>query len=97
MNVKTLLGNRVHLAPLVLIEHTDSAITIPDAFNDPRPFNQYRVLAVGPGKRNRKGVMIAPEVQQGDYVMFKEDFDNITLEDGTKIVAANQILARWRY
>jgi chaperonin GroES len=96
MNLR-LLGNRVLLCPIVRHQNRADSIILPQTYTDPQTANQFRVLAVGPGKRSKHGAIVPHEVKPGDYVLFKDDFDNITLYDGRKVVNADQILARWRY
>lgn len=57
---------------------------------------QYRVLAVGPGKRRKDGTNQRPEVRAGDRCLFRPGAGNRhVFEDGRLIVEAEQILMIW--
>lgn len=50
-----------------------------------------RVLAVGPGKRTRKGILLEPQVQVGDIVWFGEfDFKRWT-ENGVTTMMISEM------
>ena len=54
----------------------------------------FRVLAVGPGRRNRKGVLLPVECSPGDRVMCHSYFTGPTsMDDGTHIITDDQIIA----
>ena len=67
MNLKP-LGDRVILKVLEAEEKTASGIFLPD--NAKEKPQQGKVLAVGPGKYNDKGVLIKVQVKEGDVVIF---------------------------
>jgi chaperonin GroES len=93
------LGNHVLIGPIppseIIAQPPQNRIIVPDSCEDPRKHKQFRVLAVGPGKLLKNGQRLAPEVAVGDYVMFSGDFDHKELEDGRKLVNADQLLAKW--
>lgn len=91
-----ILGNRILIAPLPAPTTSANGLHLPVNYNDPRSAQQYRVEAVGPGRRLKTGVTIPPEVMVGDYVLAPLHHDHITLDDGRKIVDASEILMRWR-
>lgn len=54
----------------------------------------FRVLAVGPGRVNRKGHIIPVECAPGDRVMCHSYFTGpCELQDGTQIITDDQIIA----
>ena len=75
-------------------EKTVSGIIIPDTARKEKP-EQGVVVAVGEGKPNDKGEMVAPRVKVGETVMFsKYGFDEVKI-DGEEyyIVSESSILA----
>jgi co-chaperonin GroES (HSP10) len=95
MNI-TLLGNRVHVRR-ELPPTTTGGIYLPESVRDDSNnggVKVYRVLGVGPGFTNKKGVHFPIECAPGDRVMCHSYTTGPTeLEDGTMIVTADQILA----
>ena len=80
---------------IVQIRAAERRVVVPEKFNDPRRSKQYYVLAVGPGRLLKNGQRLAPEVDVRDFVMFSGDFDHKELEDGRKLVNADQLIAKW--
>ena len=62
------LHDRVAIRRIEENEKTAGGIIIPDTAKE-KP-SQGEVLAVGPGARNEKGELIAPDVKVGDTVLF---------------------------
>lgn len=62
------LHDRVVVRRIEEDEKTAGGIIIPDTAKE-KP-SQGEVLAVGPGTRNDKGELIAPDVKAGDVVLF---------------------------
>src|SRR3546814_12165427 len=62
------LHDRVAIRRIEEDEKTAGGIIIPDTAKE-KP-SQGEVLAVGPGARNEKGELIAPDVKVGDVVLF---------------------------
>jgi chaperonin GroES len=62
------LHDRVAIRRIEENEKTAGGIIIPDTAKE-KP-SQGEVLAVGPGARNEKGELIAPDVKVGDVVLF---------------------------
>src|SRR3546814_13376908 len=62
------LHDRVAIRRIEEDEKTAGGIIIPDTAKE-KP-SQGEVLAVGPGARNDKGELIAPDVKVGDVVLF---------------------------
>src|SRR3546814_4125624 len=62
------LHDRVAIRRIEEDEKTAGGIIIPDTAKEKQ--SQGEVLAVGPGARNEKGELIAPDVKVGDVVLF---------------------------
>lgn len=62
------LADRVLVEPAVAETQTKSGIYIPDNAKE-KPM-QGTIVAMGPGKRNEKGELFAPEVKVGDVVLY---------------------------
>lgn len=62
------LADRVLIEPAVAETQTKSGIYIPDNAKE-KPM-QGTIIAMGPGKRNEKGDIIAPEIKVGDVVLY---------------------------
>lgn len=62
------LGNRVLVEPVALPTMTKGGLHIPEMSRERT--GEGRVVAVGPGKMDWQGRMIAPNVAPGDKVMF---------------------------
>lgn len=93
MKIK-LLRNQVLLQPLPQAKGT-RFIYYPQQYQD--DVMRYKVVAVGPGRRTKKGVLIPPEVEPGDFVIAPLYLTHILLSDGKKIADADQLLLRWRF
>jgi chaperonin GroES len=62
------LGDRV-IVEAMSQETSKSGIIIPDTANKEKP-QQGTVIAVGPGRLSESGDRLAPEVKEGDVVLF---------------------------
>ena len=62
------LHDRVVIRRIEEDERTAGGIIIPDTAKE-KP-SQGEVIAVGPGARNEKGEIVAPDVKVGDVVLF---------------------------
>ena len=67
---------------------TASGIVIPDSAGE-KP-EQGEVLAVGPGKRNDKGELIALNVQPGDRVLFGKYTGQTVKVDGQDLLVIRE-------
>lgn len=65
-----------------------------DIFQDDE--KQYRVLAVGPGRKLKNGTIVPLEVKPGDCILAELYTDHAKLPDGTRIIDAKDILAVWQ-
>ncbi len=93
-----MISNRV-LVQRVKAEraNTDGVIILPpicmDDNNTGGP-KVYRVLAVGPGRRNRRGETLPVEFSPGDRVLCQSYFTGATeLKDGTFIITDDMVIA----
>lgn len=86
-------GNHVLLEPLPKPTASTGGILLAMAQNDDR--KQWRVVAVGPGRKTKKGVLVAPEVAPGDRVVAELFQDHLTLPDGSVVADASNIVAKW--
>ena len=62
------LHDRVVVKRIEQDEKTEGGIIIPDTAKE-KPM-EGEVIAVGPGARNEKGVLVAPDVKAGDRMLF---------------------------
>ena len=69
MNIKP-LNDRVIVTRLEEDQKTSGGIIIPDTAKE-KP-QKGVVVAVGPGKRDKDGNLVSPEVQKGDRVLFSK-------------------------
>ncbi len=76
---------------------TASGIYIPDTASKEKP-ERGTVVAIGPGRRNDKGDVIAIRYKVGDKVMFsKYGFDEVKLdEEEYYIIAESSILGTFK-
>jgi chaperonin GroES len=83
------LADKLVLRPIVQEEVLSSGIVIPDTAKE-KP-NQGEIIAVGPGKRDEGGTIIAPEVAIGDRVLYaKYTGQEIKVENEELIVLAEK-------
>ncbi len=87
------LHNRLIVKRLDEDEKTAGGIIIPDTAKE-KP-QQGKVIAVGGGKRDDKGKLVAMEVQKGDRVLFsKYAGSDVELEgDDHLIISEDDVLA----
>lgn len=88
------LADYILIEPIQKEEQTKTGILLPDTAEKEGP-EQGRVVAVGPGRRNRQGNRIALEVKPGDKVLFtKYAPHEIKVADKEYLIAkAEDILA----
>ena len=70
MNIKP-LSNHILIEPIKGEEKTKAGILLPDTSEKERP-EQGKVVAIGPGKKDKKGDFIPLEVKVGNMVLFTE-------------------------
>lgn len=88
------LGDNLIVKTLPKEEQTKSGIVLPDSVTQDKP-EQGEVIAVGPGKINEAGNRIAPEIKNGQKVVFRKYSPTEFKLDGEKylILAESDILA----
>jgi len=90
-----LLGDRLIVRPIPFEQV--GAIELPNNLKDDhvnRP-KLYWVMVTGPGRKNRKGVVIPIECQYGDRVIlhsYTKGVEDVNLPHGDVIVTEDQIL-----
>ncbi len=68
MNIKP-LSDHILIEPIKEEERTKAGILLPETAEKERP-EQGKVIAVGPGKKNKKGEYIPLDVKPGQKVLF---------------------------
>lgn len=72
-------------------------IDVPEAFNDDNNTGgpkQVRILAVGPGRRNKKGILIPIEAQPGDHaIIYSMTSGPEPIGDKKFVITDDQIIA----
>lgn len=88
------LGDRVVVEPDEDQDmRTPSGLVIPDTAKE-KP-QMGKVIAVGPGRRNDDGERVAPDVSEGDKVLYSKYGGTEVKVDGTDylVLSANDLLA----
>ena len=96
MKTLRLIGNSVLLGPIPQQQKSPGGIHYAPNYADDR--KRWRVLAVGPGRRTKRGVLLAPECAPGDNALVEIDLVNSRpIDDGTGriVVDASSILMVW--
>ncbi len=79
------LADRVLIEPAAAETKTQSGLYIPDNAKE-KPM-QGKVIALGAGKRDEKGALIAPEVKVGDVVLYgKYSGTEVSVEGKTYLI-----------
>lgn len=68
-------ADNVLLEPVKSEEKTKSGILLPDSASKERP-EQGKIIAVGPGKKNKQGQIIPMSVKAGQKTLFKKYSSN---------------------
>ena len=82
------LADRVIVKRIESETKTASGIVIPDSVAE-KP-DQGEVLAVGPGKRNDKGELLAMNVKVGDRVLFGKYSGQTAKVDGNELLVMKE-------
>lgn len=90
-----LMGNRVLLEQLPKETKSAGGIHLLSQFNDDR--QQWRVVAVGPGRKLKDGTIVPPEVKAGDKCLCRMDYDFIALDNGMRVIDAKHLEMKWDY
>ncbi len=93
----TPLGDRVLIKPMSeedLRKKLPSGIILPETIDKEKPA-QGKVVSVGPGKRDDRGVVVPVEVQVGDRIVFsKYGYDEVSINDEEYyIISESNVLA----
>ena len=93
MEKLTPLGDKVIVKPIEKEEVRKSGIILPDTAKE-KP-QEGEIIAVGPGRTNKKGEKIALELKAGDKVIFAKYSGSEIKLDGQKylIMSESDILA----
>jgi chaperonin GroES len=84
------LADYVLIEPIKEEEKTKAGILLPETAEKERP-EQGKVIAVGPGKKNKKGEHISLTVKPGDKVLFTKYGPNeIKVEDKEYLIAKEE-------
>lgn len=88
------LGDRVVVLPTPREETTRGGIVLPDTAKE-KP-QEGKVIAVGPGRQTDEGKTIAPEIKEGDTVIYaKYSGTEIRLDDKDYLILSERdILAK---
>ena len=91
MKIKPLLDN-ILIEPEPQKEKTESGILLPDTAGKEDP-EQGKVIAVGPGKKDKSGQFISIEVKKGDIVFFtKFSANEIKVEDKKYLIVEQKYI-----
>ena len=82
------LADRVIVKRIDSETKTASGIVIPDSAAE-KP-DQGEILAVGPGKKNDKGELIAMNVKVGERVLFGKDSGQTVKVDGEELLVMKE-------
>ncbi len=83
------LFDHVLIEPTQEEEKTESGILLPETVNKERP-EQGKIIAVGPGKKDKSGKKIPMEVKKGQKVLFTKYGPNEIKVDGKEYLIAKQ-------
>jgi chaperonin GroES len=88
------LGDRIVVLPTPREDTTRGGIFLPDTAKE-KP-QEGKVIAVGPGRRTEEGKLVAPEVAEGDTVVYaKYGGTEIKLDDKEYLILSERdILAK---
>lgn len=89
MNIKP-LSNHILIEPIKEEEKTKAGILLPDTAEKERP-EQGKVIACGPGKKDKTGKFIPLEVKPGNRVLFTKYGPNeIKVNDKEYLIAKEE-------
>ncbi len=91
MNIKP-LSDHILIEPIKEEEKTKMGILLPETAEKERP-EQGKVIAVGPGKKDKTGKFIPLEVKVGDKVLFtKYGSNEIKIDDKEYLIAKEEYI-----
>lgn len=89
MNIKP-LSDHILIEPIKEEEKTKTGILLPETADKEKP-EQGRVIAVGPGKKNKKGERTSLDVKVGQKVLFTKYGPNeIKVDDKEYLIAREE-------
>ncbi len=84
------ISDHILIEPIKEEEKTKTGILLPDTAEKERP-EQGKIIAVGPGKKDKQGKFISLEVKPGDRVLFAKYGPNeIKVEDKEYLIAKEE-------
>ncbi len=84
------LSDHVLIEPLKKEEKTKAGVLLPETADKERP-EQGKIIAVGPGKKTAKGIVIPLSVKEGDNVLFtKYGPSEIKVEEKEYLIAKEE-------
>jgi len=84
------LSDHILIEPIKEEEKTKTGILLPDTAEKERP-EQGRVVAVGPGKKNKKGECLPLDLKPGQKVLFTKYGPNeIKVDDKEYLIAKEE-------
>jgi len=84
------ISDHILIEPIKEEEKTKTGILLPDTAEKERP-EQGKIIAVGPGKKDKQGKFIPLEVKPGDKVLFtKYGPSEIKVDDKEYLIAKEE-------
>lgn len=84
------ISDHILIEPIKEEEKTKTGILLPDTAEKERP-EQGKIIAVGPGKKDKQGKLVSLEVKPGDRVLFTKYGPNeIKVEDKEYLIAKEE-------
>ena len=84
------ISDHILIEPIKEIERTKTGILLPETAEKERP-EEGKVIAVGPGKKDKTGKFIPMEVKPGDKVLFTKYGPNeIKVSDKEYLIAKEE-------
>jgi chaperonin GroES len=84
------ISDHILIEPIKEEEKTKTGILLPDTAEKERP-EQGKIIAVGPGKKDKQGKLVPLEVKPGDRVLFTKYGPNeIKVEDKEYLIAKEE-------
>jgi chaperonin GroES len=84
------ISDHILIEPIKEEEKTKTGILLPDTAEKERP-KQGKIIAVGPGKKDKQGKLVPLEVKPGDRVLFTKYGPNeIKVEDKEYLIAKEE-------
>ena len=83
------ISDHILIEPIKEEEKTKTGILLPETAEKERP-EQGRVIAVGPGKKNKKGEHVSLEVKPGQKVLFTKYGPTEIKVDGKEYLIAKE-------